>query len=172
MTTITMLLVISYEYGYIVDGAATYDKVWTVAGKRLLLVVIGIAASAILISIPFPPTSRVALRKSISVTIRDIGIAFGVLSASAISIQGASTSPLAIKKFSKLALELRRQIAEERVLLHHTKYEPPLRGFFPASSYATLVEKMDNMSDLVINMVTYNRTHVVASTWLKYSFKK
>lgn len=153
MTTITMLLVIAYEYGYVVEGLSEYDKVWTVAGKRLLLVVIGIAASGILISIPFPPTSRAALRKNISLTIRDIGKAFGVLSATSTSSRGEEASPIVVKNFGKLAMGLRRQIAEERTLLHHTRFEPPLRGYYPASSYTTLVDKMDNMSDLVINMV-------------------
>lgn len=152
MTTITMLLVISYEYAYVIEGLPTYDKVWTVAGKRLLLVVIGIAASGILISIPFPPTSRAALRKNISLTIRDIGKAFGVLSATFTSPRGEEASPSVVKNFGKLAMGLRRQVAEERTLLHHTRFEPPLRGYYPASSYSTLVEKMDNMSDLVINM--------------------
>ncbi|CAO3654904.1 unnamed protein product [Mucor hiemalis] len=152
MTTITMLLVIAYEYGYVVEGLSEYDKVWTVAGKRLLLVVIGIAASGILISIPFPPTSRAALRKNISLTIRDIGKAFGVLSATSTSSRGEEASPIVVKNFGKLAMGLRRQIAEERTLLHHTRFEPPLRGYYPASSYTTLVDKMDNMSNLVINM--------------------
>jgi hypothetical protein len=56
-----------------------------------------------------------------------------------------------------LLLELRRQVAEEHTLLHHAKYEPPLRGYFPAANYTILVEKMDNVSDLVTNMVSYDR---------------
>jgi hypothetical protein len=157
MTTITLILVISYEYGYVVEGATDYDQVWTVAGKRLLLVVIGIAASGILIAIPFPPTSRVELRKRVSLTIRDIGKAYGILSASAISHEGEKAHPVVVKAFRKLSLELRRQVAEEHTLLHHAKYEPPLRGYFPAANYTILVEKMDNMSDLVTNMVSYDR---------------
>lgn len=153
MTKITTLLVIFYEYTYIIDGLSSYDKIWTVAGKRLLMVVIGIAASGILLAIPFPPTSRVQLRKSVAYTIRDIGKAFGILCASAIAPLGQRAHPVVVKAFGKLALELRRQVAEERILLHDASYEPPLRGYFPAASYTVLVEKMDNMADLVINMV-------------------
>ncbi|KAL0145745.1 hypothetical protein V8B55DRAFT_1464744 [Mucor lusitanicus] len=152
MSTVTMLLVVAYEYGYVVDGLTNYDQVYTVAGKRLLLVIIGIAASGILMSIPFPPTGRVELRKEISCTIRDIGKCFGILCASAVSPTGQKAGPHVAKAFGALALELRRQVADERILLHHASYEPPLRGYFPAASYKTLVEKMDNMSDLVTNM--------------------
>lgn len=118
-----------------------------------MLVIIGIAASGILMAIPFPPTGRVELRKEISGTIRDIGKCFGILCASAVSPAGEKAGPHVVKAFEVLALELRRQVAEERTLLQHASYEPPLRGYFPAASYRTLVEKMDNMSDLVTNMV-------------------
>lgn len=117
--------------------------------------IIGIAASGILMAIPFPPTGRVELRKEISCTIRDIGKCFGILCASAVSPTGQKAGPHVTKAFGALALELRRQVADERTLLHHASYEPPLRGYFPAASYRTLVEKMDNMSDLVTNMVCY-----------------
>lgn len=153
MTKITILLVISYEYTYTLEEEGAYDKVWTVAGKRLLLIIIGIIASGILLAIPFPPTSRVELRKRVAHTIRDIGKAHGIISASAIAPLGQIAQPAVVKAFGKLALELRRQIVEERTLLHDAKYEPPLRGYFPEKSYSTLVEKIDNMSDLVINMV-------------------
>jgi uncharacterized membrane protein YccC len=33
MSTVTMLLVVSYEYSYILEDIADYDKVYTVAGK-------------------------------------------------------------------------------------------------------------------------------------------
>jgi hypothetical protein len=117
------------------------------------MVVIGILASSILLAIPFPPTSRVELRKKLSCTVRDIGKCFGILSASAMTSTGKKASPAIALAFSKLSLKLRRQISEEHTLFHHTAYEPPLRGYFPSASYKTLVEKMDNMADLVINMV-------------------
>ncbi|GAA5805760.1 hypothetical protein HPULCUR_011285 [Helicostylum pulchrum] len=163
MTKITMLLVISYEYTYTLEEEGAYDKIWTVAGKRLLLIIIGIIASGILLAIPFPPTSRVELRKRVAHTIRDIGKAHGIISASAIAPLGQRAQPAVVKAFGKLALELRRQIAEERTLLHDAKYEPPLRGYFPEKSYNTLVEKIDNMSDLVINMGS--TLHLVRPEW-------
>ncbi|CEJ05363.1 hypothetical protein RMCBS344292_19306 [Rhizopus microsporus] len=154
MSKITMILVIIYEYNYAVSGVAIYDQVYTVAGKRLLMVVIGIAASGILIAIPFPPTSRVELRKRLASTIRDIGKAYGILAASTIAIIDEPITDKQSKGFQKLAIELRRQIAEEHTLLHQANYEPPLRGYFPAENYKTLVQIVDNMSDLVINMAS------------------
>jgi hypothetical protein len=116
--------------------------------------VIGIVASGILLAIPFPPTSRVELRKRLSCTIRDIGRCFGILSASAMTSTGKKATPAIASAFGKLAMGLRRQIAEEHTLFRHTVYEPPLRGYFPSASYKTLVEKMDNMADLVISMAS------------------
>ncbi|KAG1470552.1 hypothetical protein G6F56_002620 [Rhizopus delemar] len=154
MGKVTMLLVIVYEYNYVNSGAVTYDQVYTVAGKRLLMVVIGIVASGILISIPFPPTSRVELRKKLANTIQDIGKAYGLISASVISLSNSQTTPAQKRGFQKLSLELRRQVAEERVLLCQANYEPPIQGYFPAKHYKNLVDVVDNLSDLIINMAS------------------
>ncbi|KAI7907901.1 uncharacterized protein BX663DRAFT_14209 [Cokeromyces recurvatus] len=165
MTKVTMILVVSYEYSYVLEGLPGYDKVYTVAGKRLLLVIIGIAAGGILISLPYPPTGRVELRKKIANTMRDIGKCYGILYASTISPAGVEASPTVSKDFRKLTLQLRRQVAEERALLQHTAYEPPLRGYFHSESYKILVEKMDHLSDLVTNMGFALRE--VRSEWRK-----
>ncbi|KAI8081921.1 Fusaric acid resistance protein-like-domain-containing protein [Gilbertella persicaria] len=161
MSKVTMLIVIAYEYTYVIEQVPNYDQVYTVAGKRLLLVVIGITASGILIAIPFLPTSRVELRKRLARTVRDIGKCYGILSTSVIHPIGHQPTPAIEKSFRKLAIELRRQVAEEHTLFHHTAYEPSFRGYYPSESYRILVEKMDNMSDLVVNMVkTYTKHHL------------
>jgi hypothetical protein len=116
------------------------------------MVIVGLAASWILVCFPFPQTSRVELRKSLARTIQDIGKAFGILSANAITGLG-SASPEQVKGFNQLAIELRRQVSQEYTLLHNSAYEPPLRGRFPVQSYKLLLEKVDNMADLVIGMV-------------------
>lgn len=118
------------------------------------MVVIGIVASGILISIPFPPTSRVELRKKLANTIQDIGKAYGLISASVISLSNSQTTPAQKRGFQKLSLELRRQVAEERVLLCQANYEPPIQGYFPAKHYKNLVDVVDNLSDLIINMAS------------------
>ncbi|KAI8378396.1 Fusaric acid resistance protein-like-domain-containing protein [Blakeslea trispora] len=152
MSKVTMLLIVSYEFNYVAEQVPNHDQIYTVAGKRLLLVVIGIIASGILIAIPFLPTSRVALRKHLSATVSDIGKCYGILSTSVLHPAGQNPTPEMEKSFRKLALELRRQVREEYSLFHHTAFEPSFRGYYPSESYQRLVEKMDNMSDLVINM--------------------
>ncbi|KAI8874930.1 hypothetical protein K501DRAFT_299570 [Backusella circina FSU 941] len=154
MGKITMLLCLIYEHNYATSGVEEYDQIYTVAGKRLLMVMLGLAASWILVCFPFPQTSRVELRKSLARTIQDIGKAFGILSANTISDLGTA-SPEQTKGFHQLAIELRRQVSLEYTFLHNSAYEPPLRGNFPAQSYKLLLEKVDNMADLVIGMVIF-----------------
>ncbi|KAI8073135.1 hypothetical protein BC940DRAFT_290632 [Gongronella butleri] len=151
MSKVTMVLVVIYEYDSVQAG--TYEAVWTIAGKRLLLVVIGIVATAILLAIPAPVQGRIELRKRLARTIRDIGHLYGITTA---EICSPSTSPLPTtnqaKAFMKLCMNIRRQIADERNLLAHSKYEPPLRGKFPFKQYTTVVQTVDNLADLVIGM--------------------
>ncbi|KAM3586845.1 hypothetical protein VKS41_001900 [Umbelopsis sp. WA50703] len=56
------------------------------------------------------------------------------------------------KKFQKLALDIQRQIALERTLLAHAKYEPPLRGKYPEDKYKLIVDHVDNMADMIYAM--------------------
>ncbi|KAI8391640.1 uncharacterized protein BYT42DRAFT_557576 [Radiomyces spectabilis] len=156
MAKVTMLLVCIYEYNYVVDQLPNHDEVYTVAGKRMLLVIIGVAASAILSMIPFPVIGRVELRKRLARTLRDIGQLYTVLVAHMVRKQPATEDER--RAFRKLALDIRRQISDERNFLQHASFEPPLRGRFPAASYAVLVEKVDNMADLVHNMGFAART--------------
>ncbi|KAI8391663.1 uncharacterized protein BYT42DRAFT_509805 [Radiomyces spectabilis] len=153
MTKITMLLVVIYEYNFVLEGQPGYDRVWTVAGKRLLLVVIGLAACGILLMIPYISTGRVELRKRLARTIHDIARLYGLLTARIIE---TSSSKIPVeqrfKMFRKLAVDLRRQIEDERNLLSHAKFEPPLRGQFPLKDYQVIIEKVDNMADLVFSM--------------------
>ncbi|KAI9474121.1 MAG: hypothetical protein EXX96DRAFT_487378, partial [Benjaminiella poitrasii] len=168
MSKITMILVIAYKYNYVLQGAPGYDKVYTVAGKstdsnknnaclcfflHLLLVIIGITTGAILMFILYLPTGSVELRKRVANTVSDIGKCYGILYASTISPAGISASSAVSEDFKKLATQLHRQVVGEQVILQHTVYETPLCGYFPYSNYKILVEKMDNMSDLVTNMV-------------------
>ncbi|KAF7725934.1 hypothetical protein EC973_009171 [Apophysomyces ossiformis] len=121
---------------------------------RLLAVVIGVAASAILALVPYPETGRVELRKRLSQTIREIGQLYGTLAAYMASptIKPTPLSDPRIKAFSKRASELRRQTADERSLLQLAVFEPPLRGKFPAATYKAMTEVVDNMAALVHSM--------------------
>ncbi|KAI8355533.1 hypothetical protein BD560DRAFT_335853 [Blakeslea trispora] len=155
MTQLTLLLVVCYEYQYVVSGAPTYDSVEVVAGKRMLLVIIGVAGAAILALIPKPVTGRVELRKRISRTIKDLGQLYSILVGDILA--GTEPTDNQRKAFRKLALGIRRQIADEQTYLKLAKLEPPLRGKFPLETYATLVQKVDNMADLLQGMAYSSR---------------
>ncbi|KAG1469964.1 hypothetical protein G6F56_002956 [Rhizopus delemar] len=160
MVQITTILVICYEYQYTVSGATTYDSAEVVAGKRMLLVIIGVAAAAIMSMIPKPVTGRVELRKRISVTLQDLSKMYGILARDIVAKYDNNTEPTPqLKKaFRKLFLDIRRQIADERSHLMLSRFEPPLRGKFPVQTYTVLVEKIDNMADLLLGMAYATRS--------------
>ncbi|KAG0929547.1 hypothetical protein G6F30_011974 [Rhizopus arrhizus] len=160
MTQITAILVICYEYQYKMSGAAVYDSAEVVAGKRMLLVIIGVAAAAILSMIPKPVTGRVELRKRISVTLQDLSKLYGILVRDIVVNydKEIESTPRLKKAFRKLCLNIRRQIEDERSHLQLSKFEPPLRGKFPLATYTVLVEKIDNMADLLMGMAYATRS--------------
>ncbi|KAI7855313.1 hypothetical protein BDC45DRAFT_583069 [Circinella umbellata] len=53
-----------------------------------------------------------------------------------------------------MGLNIRHQIADERLFLAHTRFEPPLRGRFPIKVYKIVLEKVNNMADLVTDMAS------------------
>lgn len=127
----------------------------------MLLVIIGVAAAAILAIFPKAVTGRVELRKRISRTIHDLSKLYGILVGDILATKGSSNvEPTSgqRKAFRKLALGIRRQIADEQTYLKITKLEPPLRGKFPVEEYTRLVEKVDNMADLLQGMAFASRS--------------
>lgn len=126
----------------------------------MLLVIIGVAAAAILAVFPKAVTGRVELRKRISRTIHDLSKLYGILVGDILATKGtdAEPTPGQRKAFRKLALGIRRQIADEQTYLKITKLEPPLRGKFPVEEYTKLVEKVDNMADLLQGMAFASRS--------------
>lgn len=168
--------VVAYRYNYVLENNA--EPVWEVAGKvkfyakiplflcmstyelspyhqRCLLVVIGVVAASIMYCIPFPITGRVELRYRLAQTVRDIGTLYSALIYSFENVDADShLGEQQRKKFAKLALNIQRQIALERTLLAHAKYEPPLRGKYPQDKYAKLLDTVDNMADMVYAMVS------------------
>ncbi|GAA5816474.1 hypothetical protein MFLAVUS_010003 [Mucor flavus] len=158
-------VVICYEYQYVVSGAPTYDSIEMVAGKRIFLVLIGVGASAILSMIPKPVTGRVELRKRISRTLGDMSKLYGILVGDILFAYEQKKEPTEgqRKAFRKLTLGIRRQIADEHTYVKLSKLEPPLRGKFPVEVYTRLVEKVDNMSDLLLGMAHASRS--VDNSW-------
>lgn len=119
-----------------------------------MLVIIGVSAAAILSMIPKPVTGRVELRKRISKTLRDMSKLYGILVGDILTCYDNKQEPTPGQKkaFRKLALSIRRQIADEQTFLKLSKLEPPMRGKFPVEIYTVLVEKVDNMADLLEGM--------------------
>lgn len=101
--------------------------------------------------IPKPVTGRVELRKRISKTLADMSKLYGILVGDLLVTYSSDTEPTPNQKkaFRKLALGIRRQIADEQTYLKLSKLEPPMRGKFPFEVYSRLVEKIDNMADLL-----------------------
>ncbi|KAI7870338.1 hypothetical protein BDF14DRAFT_1773232 [Spinellus fusiger] len=164
MIKITMILVVVYEYNYVASGVPNYDAVWTIAGKRVLLVLIGIAASYILMVLPYPVIGRVELRKRLAHTIHDVEVLYGILSANLVrSANGKPPTASQIKIFNKISLNIKRQIEDERSFLFLSTFEPPLHGKFPKQEYATILSCVDNMSELVSSMAYCSRN--VDSSW-------
>lgn len=126
----------------------------------MLLVIIGVAAAAVLAVFPKAVTGRVELRKRISRTIQDLSKLYGILVGDILATEGTDAKPTSgqRKAFRKLALGIRRQIADEQTYLKITRLEPPLRGKFPVEEYAKLVEKVDNMADLLQGMAFASRS--------------
>ncbi|KAI8084668.1 uncharacterized protein BX664DRAFT_366267 [Halteromyces radiatus] len=155
MGKITMVLVVVYAYNAELEGGNSFEPVWTIAGKRLLAVVIGIAAAGLLLLFPAPVQGRIELRKRLATTIRDIGRLYGIVTAEVTSTKviGEITAHQQ-KAFRKKALEIQRQLADERNLLAHSKYEPPLRGKFPVKKYSQILETVDNLAALVHRFCT------------------
>ncbi|KAI9025841.1 hypothetical protein CLU79DRAFT_66381 [Phycomyces nitens] len=154
MTKVTMILILVYEYDFHHFNPANMDPVWTLAGKRVLLVLIGIVASYILMIIPYPVIGRVELRKRLSQTIYDIEKSYGIVNATLMrASRGKARTEAQEKSFRQFSLAIRRQIEDERMFLLLSAFEPPLRGKFPKDSYAKILGSVDNMSGLIQGMV-------------------
>ena len=122
----------------------------------MILVLAGVVAASILSMVPEPHAGRVELRKRLAQTLRDIGRLYGILTSQFIVEYETNSFQLTkdqVKGFRRMGLNIRRQIADERLFLGHARFEPPLRGRFPIEVYKIVLEKVDNMADLVTDMV-------------------
>lgn len=104
--------------------------------------------------IPTQVTGRVELRRRLAITITQIGRLYSLLASSYMVPHEELPTENQRKMFRKLALDVQRQIADERTLLANAKFEPPLRGQFPINEYTVLLQSAENMADLVESMVS------------------
>jgi hypothetical protein len=124
----------------------------------MIVVVLGILASFVVNLVPRPVTGRIALRKRISRTFYDMGMLYGIIFADILTDTIAHCPSLdhqtqnQAKAFRQLTLHLQRQLKDEETYLRLSKLEPPLKGKFPFETYALLIEKLNNMADLIEGM--------------------
>ncbi|KAI8080632.1 hypothetical protein BDF21DRAFT_472009 [Thamnidium elegans] len=133
MIQVTLLLVIYYEYQYVLNGAPTYDSI----EMRIFLVLIDVGASEILSMVPKPVTSRAELRKRISKTLGDMSKLYGIFVGDILFAYEQKKEPTEgqRKAFIRLALGIRRQIADGHTYVKLSELELPLRGKFPLEVY-------------------------------------
>lgn len=122
---------------------------------------IGLVAATILNMIPSQVTGRVELRKQLATIISKISKLYSILSSNYLAESDEKPTKNQKKAFRKLFLDVQRHIADSRTLLAHSKFEPPLRGKFPAEEYAILLQKVENMADLVQSMVLKNYIYII-----------
>jgi hypothetical protein len=61
-------------------------------------------------------------------------------------------TPRQIKAFRRLSLHIQRQLKDEETYLALSKMEPPLNGRFPYKTYKELLERLNNMADILEGM--------------------
>jgi hypothetical protein len=118
----------------------------------MIFVVLGILASFVVNLVPRPVTGRVALRKRISRTFYDMGMLYGIIFADILTDSLDHQTQNQAKAFRQLTLHLQRQLKDEETYLRLSKLEPPLKGRFPFETYRLLIEKLNNMADLIEGM--------------------
>ncbi|KAG2229423.1 hypothetical protein INT48_004934 [Thamnidium elegans] len=114
-------------------------------GERIFLVLIDVGASAILSMVPKPVTSRAELRKRISKTLGDMSKLYGIFVGDILFAYEQKKEPTEgqRKAFIRLALGIRRQIADGHTYVKLSELELPLR---------------DNMPDLLLGMAYESRS--------------
>lgn len=131
----------------------------------MMYIVLGIVGSFLINLIPRPVTGRVELRKRIARTFYDMSVLYGIIFSDILSNRsthndenlGSTTTANQIKAFRQLTVHLQRQLKDEHTYLALSKLEPPLKGKFPFETYQILIEKLNNMADLLEGMAYTSR---------------
>ncbi|KAI8080157.1 uncharacterized protein B0P05DRAFT_469211 [Gilbertella persicaria] len=165
MTLYTYLMVTTTGYQTAVGGALENDIIELAAGKRMVFVVLGIICSFLVNLVPRPVTGRVELRKRVANTFKDLATLYGIIFADILIDRPGTPYPSLnqVKAFRQLALHIQRQLKDQETYLRLSKLEPPLRGQFPFATYQSLIEKLNNMADLVEGMAYTARS--LDKTW-------
>ncbi|KAL9550742.1 hypothetical protein MBANPS3_004592 [Mucor bainieri] len=160
MTQYAYLMIITTGYHTSLAGGDQTNVIEIAAGKRMMYIVLGIVGSFLINLIPRPVTGRVELRKRIARTFYDMSVVYGIIFSDILSNHNngsPSTTSNQIKAFRQLTVHLQRQLKDEQTYLKLSKLEPPLKGKFPFATYQTLIEKLNNMADLLEGMAYTSR---------------
>ncbi|KAL7310317.1 hypothetical protein PS15m_009833 [Mucor circinelloides] len=160
MTQYAYLMIITTGYQTSLLGGDQTNVIEIAAGKRMMYIVLGIVGSFLINLIPRPVTGRVELRKRIARTFYDMSVVYGIIFSDILSDHNngsSSTTSNQIKAFRQLTVHLQRQLKDEQTYLKLSKLEPPLKGKFPFATYQTLIEKLNNMADLLEGMAYTSR---------------
>ncbi|TFY63497.1 hypothetical protein EVJ58_g3215 [Rhodofomes roseus] len=156
MTVVTWALIIGYSW---LDGhIAVLGNVgigWGVAWRRFVLVIIGVAASSIMMILP-PQSARRSVRLRCASTMSAISYLYSHLTAAWISPKPFSegdnddaTGPgklLWVQEYRERFLEIAQQLQVLRTQAGMAKLEGNVRGKWPAEEYAQLVQVESEMA--------------------------
>ncbi|KAI8642259.1 hypothetical protein BD408DRAFT_344582 [Parasitella parasitica] len=161
MTQYAYLMIITTGYQISLAGGDQTNVIEIAAGKRMMYIVLGIVGSFLINLIPRPVTGRLELRKRIARTFYDMSVLYGIIFAGILSNHdtpnGSSATPNQTRAFNQLTVHLQRQLKDEQTYLKLSKLEPPLKGKFPFKTYQLLIEKLNNMADLLEGMAYTSR---------------
>ncbi|KAJ7666376.1 hypothetical protein B0H17DRAFT_951077 [Mycena rosella] len=140
----TFALVVGYSW---IDGHAVQFASpgigWSVAWKRWALVVVGAAASFILMMFP-PKSGRKAVRQRNAASIASLGETYASLIATWIAKPG-DTPVSSARDFRTRLMALADEMHAIRDLTELAKWEGSIRGKWPAVEYARLVDVQVDM---------------------------
>ncbi|ORE04238.1 hypothetical protein BCV72DRAFT_251377 [Rhizopus microsporus var. microsporus] len=169
---VTTSLILGYTYN--LDEGSNQTTIFVITYQRAVTCLVGVLAALIISAFPYPRTGRVELRHRISNTISDLGSLYSTFLALLVrdTPEDPETRRADRALFQAIANSIRQQIKGERVLLDQSRFEPTLRGTFPAQKYLYLLQVLDNILGLIIGMefviqkISFEwRMMVVKDTW-------
>ncbi|CEI94744.1 hypothetical protein RMCBS344292_08949 [Rhizopus microsporus] len=169
---VTTSLILGYTYN--LDEGNNQTTIFVITYQRTVTCLVGVLAALIISTFPYPRTGRVELRHRISNTIGDLGSLYSTFLALLVrdTPEDPETRRADRALFQAIANNIRQQIKGERVLLDQSRFEPTLRGTFPAHRYLYLLQVLDNILGLIIGMefviqkISFEwRMMVVKDTW-------
>ncbi|TPX70615.1 hypothetical protein SpCBS45565_g01571 [Spizellomyces sp. 'palustris'] len=148
---LTFSIIVLNDYAGKVDPVTGKDySIYEIAFRRGFAVVIGCVVGLFVSWYIWPFTARKALRVGLSNTLFDMGLLYSKLVGFFDTVDEPTSHDLL--EFLEDELALRMSLAELRVLLGQTVHEPRLRGQFPRSVYAKMIDASAQILDKFVSM--------------------